>query len=209
MTIIPERIVELTKLLATKDFTDDHFDANPNLDFIAQPKPFFNDDNEPRLQVQESVMIVRNGSVRCNDLVDDMIRAAKPFIISLAEDTRALKVWISLMIPKVDGGGQFGVGIQLETLGEIQAAENAAEKFSNQISNFYRNRANDILAVAKFPHIEDFRRAVQEGDANEVLSFRMVVTEIRNRYCLIHDMVMKNLEIIRKPRRSSTHKHLY
>lgn len=66
-----------------------------------------------------------------------------------------------------------------------------------------------ISKVAKYPHIDDYRRAVQELDEKEYLSLWLVVTEIRNRYCSLHDIVIKNLDKIKKPRSTNATESLY
>lgn len=48
----------------------------------------------------------------------------------------------------------------------------------------------------------------QELDEKEYLSLWLVMCEIRNRYCSLHDIVIKNLEKIKKPR-SSNAENLY
>lgn len=59
--------------------------------------------------------------------------------------------------------------------------------------------------VAKYPHIEDYRRSVAELDEKQYLSLWLVMCEIRNRYCTLHDLVIKNLEKIKKPRSENAH----
>lgn len=69
--------------------------------------------------------------------------------------------------------------------------------------------AKVISKVAKYPHIEDYRRAVEEIDEKECLSLWLVLSEIRNRYCALHDIVLKNLDKIKKPRSSNATESLY
>jgi len=61
-------------------------------------------------------------------------------------------------------------------------------------------RAKLISKVAKFPHIEDYRASVEETDEKELLSLRLVVTEVKNHYSTLYDLIMKNKEKIKKPR---------
>lgn len=74
------------------------------------------------------------------------------------------------------------------------------------ISYFYRyfiSRGKIISKVAKYPHIIDYRRAIQELDEKEYVSLWLVMCEVRNRYCSLHDLVIKNLEKIKRPRSSN------
>lgn len=71
---------------------------------------------------------------------------------------------------------------------------------------FYRyfiSRGKIVSKVAKYPHIIDYRRAIQELDEKEYVSLWLVMCEVRNRYCSLHDLVMKNLEKIKRPRSSN------
>lgn len=141
-------------------------------------------------------------------------------------------MWVSFMIPKIEDGNNFGVSIQEDTLAEIQSVESEAAAFFDQISRYYVSRAKliskvvlssltvlfqlDMLVqkkaysrfiifqVAKYPHIEDYRRSVQEMDEKEYLSLWLVLCEVRNRYSTLHDIVTKNIDKIKKPRSTNS-----
>lgn len=217
----PKKIVELndlleTKLFAERDFNDVHQDLN-----IAVPEPIVKDEangdpppsKRARVETAESatgtkVMILPSGSVKCNVHLCEIIKIVKPIIRGLVEDTNLLKMWISFMIPKIEDGNNFGVSIQEDTLAEIQSVESEAAAFFDQISRYFISRAKVVSKVAKYPHIDDYRRAAQELDEKEFLSLWLVMSEVRNRYCSLHDIVIKNLEKLKKPR-SSNAEHLY
>lgn len=154
------------------------------------------------------VMILPNGSVKCNEHICELIKVVKPVIRGLVEDSNLLKMWISFMIPKIEDGNNFGVSIQEDTLAEIQSVESEAAAFFDQISRYFISRAKVVSKVAKYPHIDDYRRAVVELDEKEFLSLWLVMSEVRNRYCSLHDIVIKNLEKLKKPRNSNA-EHLY
>ncbi|CRK96527.1 CLUMA_CG009935, isoform A [Clunio marinus] len=218
----PAKIVELNDLLSTKSFAERNFnDVHQDLNInVPDPIPLLNcieDDGQPsakRSRVEASdvigtkVMILPSGSVKCNAPICDIIKVVKPVIRGLVEDSNLLKMWISFMIPKIEDGNNFGVSIQEDTLAEIQSVESEAAAFFDQISRYFISRAKLVSKVAKYPHIEDYRRAVQEMDEKEFLSLWLVLSEVRNRYCSLHDIVMKNMEKLKKPR-SSNAEHLY
>lgn len=66
-----------------------------------------------------------------------------------------------------------------------------------------------VSKVAKYPQLDDYRRAVHELDETEYTSLWLVMEEIRNRYCSLHDIVIKNLDKIKKPRSSNATESLY
>ncbi|XP_063237946.1 proteasome activator complex subunit 3 isoform X2 [Bacillus rossius redtenbacheri] len=215
----PQKIVELNELLDKPQFdkpnlSDVHQTLNipvpdpivlgNSLDHADQPAP-----KKQRLehgldQVSGTkVMALPSGSVLCNKNLTDMVALVKPHIRKLIEDANLLKMWISFMIPKIEDGNNFGVSIQEDTLAEVQSVESEAAAFFDQISRYFVSRGKIISKVAKYPHIEDYRRAVSELDEKEYVSLWLVMCEIRNRYCTLHDIVIKNLEKIKKPRTSN------
>ena len=213
----PEKIVKLNELLETPGFcnrklSDVHQDLN-----VPIPDPIIlnHSEDEPTTKKQKidnsidntsgtKVMVLPHGPVPCNKPLCDLIHIVKPYIRQLLEDSNLLKMWISFLIPKIEDGNNFGVSIQEDTLAEIQSVESEAAAFFDQISRYFISRGKIVSKVAKYPHISDYRRAVQELDEKEYVSLWLVMCEVRNRYCSLHDLVIKNLEKIKKPRSSNT-----
>ncbi|GLV41892.1 Proteasome regulator gamma [Carabus blaptoides fortunei] len=210
----PDKIVKLNELLETpnflnRDLTSVHQDLN-----VPVPDPIVVNSHSDTpaakkvkydncIQDGTKVMALLNGPVPCNSSLCDLIHLVKPHIRQLVEDSNLLKMWISFMIPKIEDGNNFGVSIQEDTLAEIQSVESEAAAFFDQISRYFISRGKMISKVAKYPHVEDYRRAVQELDEKEYLSLWLVMCEVRNRYCSLHDIVIKNLDKIKKPRSSN------
>jgi len=223
----PEKIVELNELLSTPMFSERNFnEVHQDLN-IPKPDPILlnnhtaivaaandgdgGDADQPAAKRARTdyfvpgtrVMCLPTGTVPCNDPLCEMIKVVKPIIRKLVEDSNLLKMWISFMIPKIEDGNNFGVSIQEDTLAEIQAVESEAAAFFDQISRYFLSRGKVVSKVAKYPHIEDYRRAVVELDEKEYLSLWLVVCEVRNRYSSLHDIVIKNMEKLKKPRSSN------
>lgn len=214
LTGFPKKIVELNELLETaafgrRDLSEVHAHLN-----IPVPEPIaLNSHGDPPSKKWKHdpegevagtrVMALASGPVPCNQSLCDLVMVVKPHIRQLVEDANLLKMWISFMIPKIEDGNNFGVSIQEDTLAEIQSVESEAAAFFDQISRYFLSRGKIVSKVAKYPHIEDYRRAVQELDEKEYLSLWLVMCEIRNRYCTLHDIVIKNLEKLKKPRTSN------
>lgn len=172
----PEKIVELNEILETKMFADRNFHdvyQNVNIpipDAIALNHVDEKEDGPPskRARLSETaqvsgtkVLALPSGTVHCNTPICELIKVVKPVIRKLVEDSNLLKMWISFMIPKIEDGNNFGVSIQEDTLAEIQSVETEAAAFFDQISRYFISRAKVVSKVAKYPHIEDYRRAVQ------------------------------------------------
>ncbi|XP_044250138.1 proteasome activator complex subunit 3 [Drosophila takahashii] len=217
----PEKIVQLNELLATPMFNERNFEeVHQDLNIPALPPVLVKNhedlqsedgDHPPTKRQRKDVLVAGQpvlalpaGTVPCNKPLCEMIKVVKPIIRKLVEDSNLLKMWISFMIPKIEDGNNFGVSIQEDTLAEIQTVESEAAAFFDQISRYFLSRAKVVSKVAKYPHIDDYRRAVVELDEKEYLSLWLVVCEVRNRYSSLHDIVIKNLEKLKKPRSSNT-----
>ncbi len=57
--------------------------------------------------------------------------------------------------------------------------------------------------MAKYPHIDDYRKLISELDEKEVLSLHIVLSEVRNHYAALYDLIYKNFEKIIRPRTSN------
>ncbi|XP_043269823.1 proteasome activator complex subunit 3 isoform X2 [Venturia canescens] len=214
----PEKIVKLNELLETprfckRDLTEVYQELN-----VPIPDPIVLNHSENELKHKKikidntsdgipttgtKVMILPSGPIPCNKPICDIICIVKPYILQLLEDSNVLKMWVSVMIPKIEDGNNFGVSIQEDTLAEIQTVESEAAAYFDQISRYFISRGKVLSKVAKYPHILDYRRAIQELDEKEFASLWLIISEVRNRYCALHDLVIKNLEKIKKPRSSN------
>ncbi|CAL8271636.1 unnamed protein product [Lota lota] len=141
--------------------------------------------------------------MRCNRRLVDLIERVKPEIRTLIEKCNTVKMWVQLLIPRIEDGNNFGVSIQEETVAELRTVEGEAASYLDQISRYYITRAKLVSKVAKYPHVEDYRITVSEIDEKEYISLRLIVSELRNQYVTLHDMILKNFEKIKKPRNSN------
>ncbi|GIX96383.1 hypothetical protein CEXT_221592 [Caerostris extrusa] len=153
--------------------------------------------------VGTKVLLLPNGTVPTNSHIIAVVDLVKPRIQQLVEDANVLKMWIQFLIPRIEDGNNFGVSIQEDTLGEIRTVESEAAAYFDQISRYFLTRGKIVSKVAKYPHVDDFRRTVGELDEKEFLSMRLIICELRNHYATLHDLITKNLEKIKKPRTSN------
>lgn len=219
----PERIIHFNKLLdATPFLCEDLATVHSDLKIpVPEPHIVNNHDGDPpgkkrkigentdEAMMGSKVFVLPSGSVPINAHITLMVDTIKPLIRQLVEEANLLKMWVSFLIPKIEDGNNFGVSIQEETLGEIRTVESEAAAFFDQISRYYMTRAKLVSKVAKYPHIDDYRRTVVELDEKEYLSLRITLSEIRNHYATLHDMITKNMEKIKKPRNANSIEAMY
>ncbi|VVC36652.1 Hypothetical protein CINCED_3A005539 [Cinara cedri] len=208
----PERIVYLNELLKKPEFCISEIDFKCSLELPTVFKlensvnncDGKNPGKRPRLDSNSYDATPEQPLIPSNKNLTEVFKILKPNIKQLVEDTNALKMWVSLLIPKIEDGNNFGVSVQEDTLAEIQQVEVEATNYLEQVSRYYIARGKLVTKILKYPSVEDYRRAVDELDERTYLSMALTMHEIRNRYSTMHDIVIKNFDKIKKPRSSNT-----
>ncbi|VDN54978.1 unnamed protein product [Dracunculus medinensis] len=148
------------------------------------------------------------GVVKCNEKLAVLTDIMRPLLRDAVESVNRVKLWILFLIPRIEDGNNFGVSIQEDTLSEVRTVEGEAASFLDQLSRYFVNRARLVTKVAKYPHVEDYRRAILDMDEKQFTNIRLVLTEMRNHFATLHDMITKNLEKIKTPRNNNA-EHMY
>lgn len=141
-------------------------------------------------------------NVPSNKRVLMLIDAIKPEYKYAIETCEKLKMWISILIPKIEDGNNFGVSVQEEVLNEVHGVQSDSIKSLDTISRYFITRAKLVSKIVKYPFLDDYRRAVNEVDENQYLKLEYSLNKMKCDYLLILDIISKNYEKIKKPRSS-------
>jgi len=145
---------------------------------------------------------------KSNEILLELIDELKPEVSSLMEHSANIRIWITLHVPKIEDGNNFGVSVQEDTLAELRQVEAECAQYLDQISRYYLTRGKMLSKCIKYPQIADYKRCIQELDTKQFVSLRFMLSEIRNHHCTLADLINKNIEKIKKPR-SSNHAPMY
>jgi len=138
-----------------------------------------------------------------NKIIVDLLTILKREILDLIEMINTVKIWIQLNIPRIEDGNNFGVSIQEETVSELSRAEDSGFTLLESITKYFVTRAKLVSKILKHPNIEDYSQTVIELDEKEFINLRLCCLDLRNNYAILHDMIIKNMEKIKKPRSSN------
>jgi hypothetical protein len=147
---------------------------------------------------------VISADISSNVAVMSVMKLLKANILEFIEHLTSVKIWIQLNIPRIEDGNNFGVTIQEETLSELSRAEEAAFATLESAPKYFLLRAKYLTKMLKYPGVTDYRNAVYELDEKEYVNQCMTIKELRNNYSILHDMISKNWDKIRKPRSESS-----
>jgi proteasome activator subunit 2 (PA28 beta) len=155
-------------------------------------------------QPDEEHGVHNSTEVPSNIAVMTVMKLLKSNILEFIEHLTSVKIWIQLNIPRIEDGNNFGVTIQEETLSELGRAEEAAFATLESGPKYFLLRAKYITKSLKYPGVTDYRNAIYELDEKEYINMCMTIKELRNNYSILHDMISKNWDKIRKPRSESS-----
>jgi proteasome activator subunit 3 (PA28 gamma) len=118
----------------------------------------------------------------------------------LIELTDKVKLWINLTMPKIEDGDNFGVQIQEEVLSELHRSQESGYNMRDGIRQNHLNRAKICSKIIKYPHLEDYTLALREHDDKQLYIARQNLSDLRNVYAVMMDILHKNITKLRSPK---------
>ncbi|XP_074602744.1 proteasome regulator gamma [Brevipalpus obovatus] len=214
----PKKVIEMNKFLNSDFFKAKWLDEVKAESNVLNSKQASQTNEQPatnhetrgkrkRLTSDQDTSMNMNHSqpteMSSNKSLKELIAAMKPRITKLVEETNLIKIWILLMIPKIEDGNNFGVSVQEEILEEVRAVEQEGAVYFDEISKYHSTRAKIVSKIFKYPFIEDYRDTLTEIDEKEWLHLQLVCKEVRNHYNVLFDLITKNWEKLICPRSSN------
>jgi proteasome activator subunit 3 (PA28 gamma) len=71
-----------------------------------------------------------------------------------------------------------------DSLAEIRTLESDVTQYLDLTYKYLISRGELIKKVAKYPHVDDYRRSIQSLDEKQFVSMRFVALELRNHYVI-------------------------
>jgi len=145
-----------------------------------------------------------------NTIIHELFEDEKRLVLPLLADIQAVRMWITLNVPKIEDGNNFGVGVQEEILNELKNCETSFEGLMQQPGAYYASRGKVISKCIKYPEIKDYVNFVEECDEKVFLMHRITLIDVRNTLATLMDMMDKNMDKIKKPKGSKgSSLHMY
>lgn len=205
----PQKILELDRFLKEKELNvQDPSVLRAELD-IPIPDPEKEKEKEKKKKEEkekdgkkddEDEKAPPCGPISCNEKIVALLNRVKPEIREVKEKLNLVSMWVQLQVPKIEDGNNFGVAVQEKVFELMTNTRTKLEGFQTQISKYFSERGDAVAKAAKQPHVGDYRQLVHELDEAEYAEIRVMVSDIRNTYAILYDVVMKNSDKIKKPR---------
>lgn len=140
-----------------------------------------------------------------NGLLINLMKEMKLMVLELIDQIQCVRMWITLNIPKIEDGNNFGVSVQEDILAELKNVENEFDTLLSVPCSYHGARAKVISKCLKYPDIPDYRLAVEECDEQSFLQHRSIYIEIRNGLATLIDVIVKNKKKLLKPKGDYNH----
>ncbi|KAL1697568.1 proteasome activator pa28 [Schizophyllum commune] len=102
-----------------------------------------------------------------------------------------VKLWITLTMPNGDN---------FEVLNELDRVHQSAYNLRDLARQHHLERAKICSKLIKYPNIEDYTMALREHDEKHVRVARENLTDVRDLYAVMTDLIHKNITKIRAPK---------
>ncbi|KAH7885980.1 proteasome activator pa28 REG alpha beta subunit [Phlebopus sp. FC_14] len=194
--VFPAKIIELTATVESADAEDSPFHishAPPSTDAKVYPLTVTaTESNGPpskRKRAEDGSASLSLANDATNARYPELVHANKHLLTlqetikkecaQLSDCCDKVKLWVNLTMPKIEDGDNF------DTRGVRQ----------NHLA-----RAKICSKLIKYPNIEDYTFSLMEHDEKQLFFARQNLTDIRNIYAVMADILHKNIAKIRSPR---------
>nr|CUU99511.1 hypothetical transcript [Hymenolepis microstoma] len=193
--VLPQRLQSVIEVLKSPIF-----DIGTNLEKVKQLSL---DSISTNSAVNDSEILRSAKEVTSNPTVTGAYNAIKPFLLQLSEDAQLLRMWVTLNIPKIEDGNNFGVSVQEEVILDASKTESDVVTTLDFYSDYLLTRGKVSSKIIKWPGVRSYTDALIELDEMTYVRMRMTLQDIRNNYARLYDIYTKNINKILNPRSST------
>jgi len=211
--IFPQKTLELQAFIdstssPSSEFHDSH--STSSTDARVYPDPTENVAPETKKRKRESdpansVAHARYPDlVHTNELVQKVHEIVKKECNDLIQLCDKVKLWVTLTMPKIEDGDNFGVQIQEEALNELHRSQESAYSLRDASRLHHLSRAKICSKLIKYPNVEDYTLSLKEHDEKQIYLAKQHLYDLRNIYAIITDTLHKNITKIRVPKANNS-----
>ncbi|KAL9716530.1 hypothetical protein Ac2012v2_000978 [Leucoagaricus gongylophorus] len=211
----PAKIIELTELIETTQDPESPFrgsNATHSTDTTIYPsteqlRPNKKRKHENGATIVDAIAADIQFAPNCVPANKHLVEKVYSVIKKEAEELAALvdkvKLWVTLTMPKIEDGDNFGVQIQEGVFKCTIRTLEKLNKFLEVLSELCRSQESAYNLV-KYPGVEDYKLALLEHDEKQFYLARQHLSDLRNLYAIIMDLMHKNISKIRTPKANNS-----
>ncbi|ETO18811.1 proteasome activator complex subunit 1 [Reticulomyxa filosa] len=202
-TLIPQKIAVMDKLLLEMDNRSKKEQSNPYKINVEEgtnsaTKEMTNFYKHSKYTNEEKLRMQSEN--KCNVVLVEMLQKVGDELNDALLITSDIKLSISLCVPEMQEGNNFGVDVQQAVLETLLYFEENVRKYNDSLSTYYIQRGKRITDIYKNPQISNFRNALTTFDLDQYVELRSICCDLREFYYQLYNLYTKNFDKLKQPR---------
>ncbi|KAN0000261.1 hypothetical protein ACTFIZ_000702 [Dictyostelium cf. discoideum] len=153
-----------------------------------------------KLDSEDYVLMPIEDLIKTNRVIMETHQKFKKAYIELIEIFSVIRGWISLNIPRIEDGNNFGVDVQEDIITQITKLEEVYTSLLDGSENYFASRASLIKKILKHKDIEAYRYSLAQVDEKEFTRFSFSYFDLANNYATTYSLIVKNFAKLETPR---------
>jgi hypothetical protein len=133
-------------------------------------------------------------TIPTNSAVDDILLHIRTELQDMTDTMGTLKMFIQMNMPSVEESDDPRLDRSIETAAILVKTEEAGVSTLDKFSTYHVSRGKLVSKMLQFPEVEDYVQSIRQVDEEMWTHLRLCTTDIRTKYLLVRDSMLKNLE---------------
>ncbi len=137
-----------------------------------------------------------------NHIIIDLYSQVRDIYETARTSMQHLQDWITLRVPKVEDGNNFGVEVQEKCLSEATHCVTTIKSILVNLSmeRYFSDRLDLFTLMCRYPQMDDAKQKYNEVDMNQFEYLRQAIMVLRDMLIGIHNNVSKNMTKVKEPK---------
>ncbi len=140
--------------------------------------------------------------VPSNHMMTDLHSQVREIYDTARISMQNLKDWITLRVPKVEDGNNFGVEVQEKCLSEATHCVTTIKNVTASLSmeSYCSERWELFIGICRYPQMDDLQQKFKEMEMSRFEYLRNAIITLRDMLIGIHNNVSKNMAKVKEPK---------
>ncbi|KAN0012672.1 hypothetical protein ACTFIU_007983 [Dictyostelium citrinum] len=153
-----------------------------------------------KLESEDYVLMPIEDLIKTNHVIWETQQKLKKAYIELIEIFSVIRGWISLNVPRIEDGNNFGVDVQEDIITQVTKLEEVYTTLLDSSENYFASRASLVKKILKHKEIEAYRYSLAQVDEKEFIRFGFSYFDLANNYATTYSLIVKNFAKLETPR---------
>ncbi|KAH7819277.1 putative proteasome activator subunit 3 (PA28 gamma) [Monocercomonoides exilis] len=139
-----------------------------------------------------------------NDAIENLNQMVLDYLSDFVRNLSTFRLWFSLQKPAITDSTIFGAEVMDLIVSTAQSLESMGVEGLSKFSQYSDSRAKLFVKFYRFPFLDDVGKCIMEMEERQIFFCVQTLTDLRNFYLFIHDIVVKNFDKLKAPHMGRT-----